>query len=119
MQAGGNTHQSCTGPAARGEKSAARCAEGIVTIGRNRPSACAEIVMGARSVDGRRHIAVPAQIRAEVTPERRRQHVRLIVVGGESTIAAIEENRGVVVLSRVAGCPKRMRPTEMHTIGGV
>src|SRR5580692_8239351 len=90
LQAGGHAQQKSARPTARGGKDAARRPKRVVAIGRHRPSAGTEIVMGVGSVDGCRHIGVPAQVRAQVTPIRRRQHVRLVVIVSECTGTAVE-----------------------------
>src|ERR1700674_2525552 len=102
LQAGGDPHQKSARPTARGREDAARRAKSVMAIGRDPASAGAEIVVAVGSVDGRRHIAVPAQIRAEVTPERRCQHVRLVVVlsekGGADARCVFKYFGGVFVL---------------------
>jgi hypothetical protein len=88
FNAGGNADQRRARKATRGGKGAARRAGGVVAIGRDRPAARAEIEVGARSVEGRRSIDVPGEVRAEQVLIRRRDHVRLVLSGSESRGAA-------------------------------
>ena len=88
-----------------------------MAIGGNRASTGAEIVMGVRSVEGRRHVGVPDQVVRVLVLVRCREHVRLVFGGTiNGTVGGYE--RGVVVLARIAGRAERMRPAEMQTVHG-
>src|SRR5665647_1929981 len=103
-----------------------------MAIGGNRSSARAEIVMGVRSVEGRRHSGVPDQVLRVLVLVRRGEHVRLVLRGTVSCRGLIRgwswrkwkcvgvagRERAVVVLARIAGRAERMRPAEMQTVHG-
>jgi hypothetical protein len=74
--------------------------------------------MRVRSVESCCHHVVPDQILREPVLPLRRNHVRLVLVGSESGAIGGYE-RGVVVLTRIAGRAERMRPAEMQAVQGV
>ena len=115
LQAGGNPHQRCARVAMISGIDAARGAIGVVAIGGNPPSARAQIVMGARSVEGRSRIDIPSQVPQERVLIRQSYHVRLVPMGSVSCTVG-GRKRAVVMLSGIAGCLECMRPAKVHTV---
>ena len=118
LQAGGHTHQRCPRPAVRVCKSAPGSESGIVAISRNRSSTGAEIVVGVRSVERRRHDAVPDQIFRKLVLPLGGHHVRLILGRAKDGVVCGHE-RSVIVLARVARRAERVRPTEMQAVSRI
>src|SRR5579863_2220996 len=80
LETGRNAGEGGADPAMRLGNQAARSPEGGVTVGGDAVSAGTQIVVGVRSVHGRRDRGVPGQIRSELVLVSRSDHVCRIVI---------------------------------------
>ena len=94
---------------------AARRGSRVMAIGDDRSSAGAKIVVGVRSIEGCRHLAVPDQVIRELVLPLCSHHVGLVLVGTKRS-AIVGHERAVIVLTGIAGRAESMRPAEVHTV---
>ncbi len=116
LQAGGNADQRRPGKAVRVRRRSAGHVTGVVAVRCHAAAAGAEIVMRARSIDGRRNIAVPGQIRTQHALVGGGDHVGLVLIGGKNAISTIKGKRAVVVLAWIAGRMEGVSPAEVDAI---
>ena len=107
LNAGGRPHECRAGVAmGRGSEAAVR-PKGVVAVGGHRAPARAEIIMGARSVECRRYIDVPSQVRADKS-----DHARLFALAAERAgltgITLYSLRHSSIVRALLANVPARV-----------